>query len=94
MPEPMAVVPSTPWKYWGSVKRTPNMARMATAASTTPHRYALEWKRARSSNGSPLGRRLTRRSQAKNPTMTTSPPAMSSHAPRFPQPRSPASINP
>jgi hypothetical protein len=22
-PEPIAVVPGTPWKYWGSVKRTP-----------------------------------------------------------------------
>ncbi|MGD0609800.1 MAG: hypothetical protein ABSA53_40330 [Streptosporangiaceae bacterium] len=93
-PEPIAVVPRTPWKYWGSVNSTPNIARIATAARTTPHRYALERNSARSSSGSPSGRRLSRRSHMKKPAITTSPPVMSSHAPRLLQPYSPASINP
>src|ERR1035441_5666086 len=43
-PDPMAVAPSTPWKYWGIVNRTPIMDRTAAAATITPHRYEAERK--------------------------------------------------
>ncbi len=36
IPEPIALVPTTPWKYWGIVNRTPSIARIATASRITP----------------------------------------------------------
>ena len=35
-PDPIALVPSTPWKYCGMVNSTPIMARTATATRMTP----------------------------------------------------------
>ena len=36
-PDPIGLAPSTPWKYWGIVNSTPNIAKIATAARITPH---------------------------------------------------------
>ena len=37
-PEPIALVPSTPWKYCGSVKRTPIMESTANRREDDPPR--------------------------------------------------------
>jgi hypothetical protein len=36
-PEPIGLVPSTPWKYWGIVNSTPNIAKIAIEERITPH---------------------------------------------------------
>jgi hypothetical protein len=50
-PEPIASVPSTPWKYWGIVNNTPIMDRIATDARIAPQVNEAERKSVRSTRG-------------------------------------------
>ena len=93
-PEPMAVVASTPWKYWGMVKRIPSMASTGTTAKTTPQVNEAEANKLRSTNGWPPGWWVKRRSQAKNPTNNTRPTNIKARAPTLPHPSWPALISP
>src|SRR5208282_2608500 len=51
MPDPMAVVPSTPWKYCGMVNKTPSMATIGNMERITPQVNDAEPNSERSSSG-------------------------------------------
>ncbi len=55
-PDPSGLVPTTPWKYWGMVKRRPINASVSTAKRMTPQVKERERKRLRSTSGWPPGR--------------------------------------
>ena len=90
----MAVLPSTPWKYWGMVKRTPIKARNDRAAKIDPQVNDAELNSVMSSNGRPPTRRVSRRSHAKKPTTTAMPTTIATRAPGSLQPSWPALISP
>jgi hypothetical protein len=50
-PDPMAVVPSTPWKYCGMVNKMPSMARIGNMARITPQVNEAELNNVKSSSG-------------------------------------------
>jgi hypothetical protein len=50
-PEPIALVPSTPWKYCGMVNKMPSMARIGTTARITPQVNEAEPNRLRLMRG-------------------------------------------
>jgi len=93
-PEPIALVPSTPWKYCGMVNKMPSMARIGTRARITPQVNEAEPNKLRSIRGWPPGRRVSRRSQAKKPASNATPPIIKARAPTLLQPTWPASIRP
>ena len=93
-PEPIAVVPSTPWKYCGRVNKMPSMARIGTTARITPQVNDAEPNRLRSMSGWPPGRRVSRRSQPKKPASNATPAIIRARAPILVQPSWPAWIRP
>jgi hypothetical protein len=93
-PEPIAVVPSTPWKYCGIVNKTPINARNDMAAKIAPQVNEAELNSVMSSNGWPPGRRVNRRSQARKPNRIATLRKIMSRAQGLLQPSSPALISP
>ena len=93
-PEPMAAVPSTPWKYCGMVNKMPSRHMIGTTDRITPQVNDAEPNRLRSIRGWPPGWRVSRRSQPKKPASNATPAIIRARAPASPQPSWPAWIRP
>ena len=93
-PEPIAFVPSTPWKYWGSVNRTPNMARMRDGGEDRRPTVRRGAKQRQVEQRLAVGTAVDGALPGEEADDDDEPTSDEQPAPRLPQPCSPASINP
>ncbi|SLI34418.1 Uncharacterised protein [Mycobacteroides abscessus subsp. abscessus] len=88
-PLPSASVPSTSWKYCGTVKNNPNSAKLISTANTAPHLKPGARNRPGSMSGC-----VARRCQATSAAPATRPAATQARASGSPHPCSPQRISP